>query len=111
MNCRDNIERDYLQPKPHQRYTAGGIQSLLVWNMAFDALLDKFNKGPIKTKEFADDAALEIKGPEIPSLIDKGQEAISIATSFGRERGLEFGAEKTIVVMFTRRRFNPTQVH
>ncbi len=32
---------------------------------------------------------------------NKRLEAINIATSFGRDRGLEFGAEKTVVVMFT----------
>ncbi len=84
--------------------------SPLVWNMAFDALLDKFNRGPIKAKGFANDAALVIKDLDIPSLIDKGQEAINIATSFGRERGLEFGAEETVVVVFTRRKFSLTQV-
>ncbi len=87
----------------------GGILSPLVWNMAFDALLKQFNKGPVKAKGFADDAALVIKGPDIPSLIDKGQEAINIATAFGRDNGLEFGAEKTVVVMFTRKKFNPTR--
>ncbi len=86
------------------------ILSPLVWNMAFDALLDMFNRGPIKAIGFANDAALVIKGLDIPSLINKGQEAINIATSCGRDRGLEFGVEKTVVVMFTRRKFNPTQV-
>ena len=77
--------------------------------MAFDALLKQFDKGPVKAKGFADDAALVIKGPDIPSLIDKGQEAINIATAFGRDNGLEFRAKKTVVVMLTRKKFNPSR--
>ncbi len=33
---------------------------------------------------------------DIPSLLDRGQEAINITTSFGRDNGLEFRAEKTV---------------
>ncbi len=81
-----------------------------MWNVVFDALLSKFDEGPSKAEGFADYAALVIKGPDIPSLLDKGQEAINMATSFGKENVLEFDAKKTIVVMFTRRRFDLTQM-
>ncbi len=57
--------------------------------MAFDAVLKQFDKDPVKAKGFTDDAALVIKGPDIPSLIEKGQKAINIATAFGRGNGLE----------------------
>ncbi len=38
--------------------------------MAVDALLKQFDKGPVKAKGFADDAALVIKGPDIPNKYD-----------------------------------------
>ncbi len=85
--------------------------SLSVGNILSDTLLNKFYKGPIKVKGFAGDAALVVKSLDIPSLLDRGQGAINIATSFGRDDGLEFGAEKTMIVMFTQRWFDPTQMY
>ncbi len=75
--------------------------SPLVWNLAFDDLLDRFNSGPAQIKGFADDAAIILRGPDIYTLIGWGQEAISKALDFGHENGLEFGANKTEVVLFT----------
>ena len=47
-----------------------------------------------------------LRGPDIYTLIEWGQEAISKALNFGHENGLEFGADKTEVVVFTRKRLN-----
>ncbi len=69
--------------------------SPLVWNLAFDDLLDKFNSGPVHIKGFVDDAAIILRGPDVHTLIEQGQEVISKALDFGCENGLEFGADKT----------------
>ncbi len=82
----------------------GGILSPLVWNLAFDDLFDRFNSGPACIKGFADAAAIILRGPDIYTLIELGQEAISKALDFGCENGLEFGADRTEVVVFTCKR-------
>ncbi len=77
-----------------------------MWNLAFDDLLDRFNSGPAHIKGFADDAAIILRGPGIYTLIEQGQEAISKALDFRCENGLEFGANKAEVVVFTHKRLN-----
>ncbi len=62
--------------------------------------------GPAHIKGFTDDAAIVLRGPDIYTLIEWGQEAISKALNFGHENGLEFGADKTEVAVFTHKRLN-----
>ncbi len=79
----------------------GGILSPLVWNLAFDELLDDCNTRPTRIKGFADDAAVVIWGPDVYTLIEQGQEAIHKAMDFGGRNGLELRAEKTEAIIFT----------
>ncbi len=72
----------------------GGMLFSLVPNMAFNDLLNQFGKGPVKAKGCVDTAALVIKGHDVPSLIYKGEDAVSLATAFGWTNGMEFGSEK-----------------
>ncbi len=81
--------------------TPGGILSHLVWNLAFDQLLDDFNTGPAQTKGFVDNVAVVMWGPDVYTLIEQGQEAIHKALDFGGRKGLEFGAERTEAIIFT----------
>ena len=77
-----------------------------MWNLAFDDLLDRFNTGPAHIKGFTDDAAIVLRGPDIYTFIEWGQEAISKALNFEHENGLEFRADKMEVVVFTCKRLN-----
>ncbi len=52
------------------------------------------------------DAAIVLRGPDIYTLIEWGQEAISKILNFGHDNGLEFRADKMEVVIFTRKRLN-----
>ncbi len=81
----------------------GGILSPLIWNITFDELLNSY-WAPIKPKGFTDDAALVVTGPVPLELVNAGQRAIQTALEFGGRNGLEFSAEKTEVVIFTRKR-------
>lgn len=56
-------------------------------------------------KGFADDAALIVTGPDLPSMVDLMQVSINRAIEWGRENGLRFGAAKTVSVIFSRRIF------
>jgi ribonuclease HI len=78
----------------------GGVLSPVIWNLAFDELLDIFNTGPVKVVGFADDAALLITGPDPHTLADLGQTAVNKAVDWGKANGLTFGAAKTITVLF-----------
>ncbi len=57
----------------------GGILSPLVWNLAFNELLDDFTSGPAQFKGFADDTVILLQGPDIHALIEQGQEAVNRA--------------------------------
>ncbi len=78
-----------------------GFLSPLVWNVAFDDLPDRFKSGPAHIKGFANDAAIVLQGPNIHTLIEQGQEAISRALEFGSENDLKFWVDKTEVIVFT----------
>ncbi|MCF6239098.1 MAG: hypothetical protein L3J79_09890, partial [Candidatus Marinimicrobia bacterium] len=82
----------------------GGVLSPLIWNLAFDELLDLFVDGPVRIKGFADDAGLLVSGPVLESLPGVVQGAVDKAVEWGHCNGLTFGAEKTIAVIFTTRR-------
>ncbi len=51
----------------------GGILSPLVWNLAFDDLLDRSDSGPAHIKVFADDAAIILRGPDIYTPLNGGK--------------------------------------
>jgi hypothetical protein len=78
----------------------GGVLSPVIWNLAFDELLDMFDEGPVKVTGFADDAGLLITGPDPQSLADIGQKAVDKAVDWGHKNGLTFGAAKTVIVLF-----------
>ena len=85
----------------------GGVLSPLIWNTAFDSLLDLFTEGPVEIMGFADDAALVIRGIDPPSMRDLIQNAVNVATDWGADNGLTFGPSKTVAVVFTRKRNVP----
>ena len=78
----------------------GGVLSPVVWNLAFDELLDLFSTGPVKIIGFADDAALVILGQDLSTMRDLAQIAINKAVKWGNKNGLTFGAAKTVAVVF-----------
>ena len=85
----------------------GGVLSPLVWNMAFDGLLEEGNKGPVRVVGFADDACLVVSGPDPGTLVTIAQEAVTRIVSWGASAGLAFNAKKTAVMLFTNRRKIP----
>jgi len=74
-----------------------------MWNLAFDSLLNRFEKGPVKCIGFADDAALLITGICPNTMVDVMQGALSKAVEWGNDSKLTFGAAKTVAVLFSRR--------
>ena len=81
--------------------------SPLIWNLAFDDLLSRFDEGPVHIKGFADDAALLVCGPDPYTLVQLMQRAINKANAWGLSKGLTFSHEKTVAVIFSHK-CNPT---
>ena len=86
----------------------GGVLSPLIWNLAFDRLLQTCNQGPIKLVGFADDACILIKGQDPHILVDLAQQSINTSIEWGANAGLEFNASKTAAILFTHKRKIPT---
>lgn len=82
----------------------GGVLSPLIWNLAFDELLDLYSTGPVRVRGFADDASLLVTGTDPNVLAELMQPAVDKAVRWGARNGLVFGAAKTVAVLFTHRR-------
>ena len=86
----------------------GAVLSPLCWNLVFDSFIKDLNKGPIKVRCFADDAAFLTKGPCASTTASIMQEALKKAIAWGEQHSLRFVPEKTVAVFFHRKkRFIP----
>jgi len=82
----------------------GGVLSPLMWNLAFESLIENFQDGQVKISGFADDAALLTVGDNPCMMVKHMQRAVNFALQWGAQKGLTFSASKTQSVLFTRRR-------
>jgi hypothetical protein len=81
----------------------GGCLSPLIWNVNFDPILKKLNKGPVKVIGFADDALFIITGHVPGIMVRRMQPYINKIVAWGKRSGLEFNSSKTMAVLFTRK--------
>ena len=81
----------------------GGILSPLIWNLAFDDLLERFDSSPVLSVGFADDVGLVTSGPCMHTQFDQMQQAIAKTEAWADSSGLTLSVEKTIAVIFTRK--------
>ena len=88
----------------------GGVLSPLMWNVCFDSLLHLFDRGPVRCVGFADDGALITTGSSPKLLAIRMQEAIDKAMEWGDNQGLSFSPPKTVAVLFSRKRAQPTSL-
>ena len=84
----------------------GGVLSPILWNMAFDALLNMFNNDLVKIYGFADDACLVIRGNNPYQLRILMQNALRKVEVWATNAGLKLSTQKTISMIFTRSRHN-----
>ena len=82
----------------------GGVLSPVMWNLVFDDLLNRFKKGPVLANGFADDAGLLVTGGTPSQMQKKMQKAVDKALDWGRVNGLQFSANKTEILWFSRKR-------
>jgi ribonuclease HI len=78
----------------------GGVLSPLIWNLAFDDLLSRFDQGPVRICGFADDAALIIIGPDPHSLAQIMNKELKKAEDWAKSRSLRFSIAKTQALLF-----------
>ncbi len=77
-----------------------------MWNLAFDSLLQKFDKGTVEIFGYADDACLITTAHDPKIARKRMQEAVNKCTAWGDQQGLRFSPKKTVIILFTRRKTN-----
>ena len=82
----------------------GGILSVILWNLAFDLLLKKLSNRKVKVIGFADDGALIIHGKNLRHMTKLMQKAVNEAAKWARDNGLELSSEKTVAILFSKKR-------
>ncbi len=87
----------------------GGVLSPILWNIAFDGLLDLYNgRDGVHITGFADDACLLTSTPKPEDSVPLMQRALDKAISWGRRHGLVFSSRKTVAMFFSRHKnFEP----
>ena len=83
----------------------GGILSpILGWNLVFESFISAMDCGPVKTRCFADDAGLLIKGICPTTMVYLMQNALNRAIRWGDKHFLEFVPAKTSAMFFHRKK-------
>ncbi len=65
----------------------GGVLSPILWNLAFDALLKKFDKGPVEIYGYADDACLITTAYKPETARKRMQTAVDRCVAWGDKQG------------------------
>jgi hypothetical protein len=83
----------------------GGILSPSCgWNWAMNELLTRLNNTKTRCKAFADDGALITCNKKLSEAMKDAQKAINVSIEWAKEMGVEFSVEKTVVMLFTKKR-------
>ena len=88
-------------------FPQGGVASAKFWLYAFDGAVSIINSSDIKGTAFADDCAALYGGTNLGHMIRNIQQMLNRLVTWGRSRGLEFNSEKTVVVLFSRKKIEP----
>jgi hypothetical protein len=90
----------------------GGVVSPIVWNVCIDPILKKLNTNkPVKVIGFADDVVIMVTGCDPTIMVKRAQPSINAMVDWGKESGLEFNTEKTVVVMYTQKKTTIKDYH
>ena len=88
-------------------FPQGDVASAKFWLLAFDDAVRIINTKRVKGTAFADDCSGLYSGRLLGHMLRNMQLVLDDLVAWGRTCGLEFNAEKTIVVLFSRRRVVP----
>ena len=85
----------------------GGVCSAKFWLIAFDYAIQIINRYQIEGNGYADDCAALAGGKRIDSILRKLQKMLNELSTWGKNCGLHFNPDKSVAVLFTRRRKTP----
>ena len=88
-------------------FPQGGVCSAKFWLVAFDYAIKIINRHNIEGNGYADDCSALYGGPRLDHAISRLQKMLDSLTAWGRQCGLKFNPEKSVAVIFTRRRKLP----
>ena len=88
-------------------FPQGGVCSAKFWLIAFDYAMTIINRYKIMGTGYADDCAALAGGRRLDHALKKLQKMLDELTAWGKTCGLKFNPEKSIAVVFTRRRKIP----
>ena len=93
--------------KTDMGFPQGGVCSAKFWLIAFNFAIKIINSMGITGNGYADDCSALIGGPRVDHLVINMEKMLKVLTIRGRRCGLKFNPEKTIAVLFTRKRKVP----
>jgi hypothetical protein len=89
----------------------GGILSPCCgWNCAMNELLTRLNNTKTHCKAFANDGALITCNKKLSEATKDAQKAINVSVEWAKEMDVEFSVEKTVVMLFTKKRASSYQM-
>ena len=106
-NLYTNISGTDLSFSTSTGFPQGCVNSADFWIIVFNPALEIINKNNVCGDGFADDLLVMRGGYSLNASIKDLQKTLNELTAWGDEYGLKFNPEKTIVVIFHRRKINP----
>ena len=88
-------------------FPQGGVCSAKFWLVAFDYAIQIINRYAIEGNGYADDCSALFGGPRLDHALKRLQKMLDDLSAWGRSCGLEFNPDKSVVVVFSRRRKPP----
>ena len=88
-------------------FPQGGVCSAKFWLIAFDYAIKIINRHNIEGNGYADDCSALYGGPSLDHAISRLQKMLDELTAWGHSGGLRFNPEKSVAIVFSRRRKTP----
>ena len=89
-------------------FPQGGVCSAKFWLIAFNRAIELINTLGIEGNGYADDCSAVFGGPRVDHLVIRLQKMLDLLVQWGNTCGLKFNPDKTVAVLFTRKRQSPT---
>ena len=88
-------------------FPQGGVCSAKFWLIAFDYAIQIINRYNIEGNGYADDCSALYGGRRLDHALKRLQKMLDDLTEWGKTCGLKFNPEKSVAVVFSRRRKQP----
>ena len=88
-------------------FPQGGVCSAKFWLIAFDYAIQIINRYQIEGNGYADDCAALYGGIRLDHALKRLQKMLDELTAWGKTCGLQFNPDKSVAIIFTRRRKKP----